>query len=203
LDLLDALTSRVTVFTFDQIARTWWAGTNPRAAKKRLLKLQEGGFVERAKVNVLPIPPLPGPIVAWSPGDPPPPFEKVAWSLQKRWAKAAKPTPIVTATKFSANLFGTFAGPLTDVVAASHDCCHSEVYLIYRRERPDEARLWRSELALTNRKAGLFTKDPDAVLLDAERQVVKVVENGGKYDASRVRAFHFFCEAKAVRYEIW
>ena len=203
LEILEALTLKVRIFTLRQIASAWWnEGKHQLAnARRRLTVLSSAGLLDRYVINAHPLIPLPRPVSTWLPGDEHPDVQAISWKLQRRWTKPSQPTTTFVATKKSANLFASYAGTPPSVLQVSHDLHQSAVYLSYRRQDPELAQRWLGEDALT--KAGYGVKDPDAYLLDDDGSPFRVVEFGGKYDARRVRDFHDHCEERSLAYELW
>ncbi len=105
------------------------------------------------------------------------------------------------ASRLAANLYGSSAGHLPDLNHRDHDLLLGQVYLVFRTARPTEARQWIGED--TRPKAGYRIKDPDAFLVDAAGEVVRVIESAGRYSASQVESFHDHCAEHGLPYELW
>lgn len=116
-DLLNALTTRVRLFTAEQSSRLLWpGGTTPLAlVRRRLRALCEAHLLEERPILAEPLLALRAPIVAWSAGDRAPDFHAVAWRLQSRWTETARETVVYIATEFAADTFGGVAARLPPV----------------------------------------------------------------------------------------
>lgn len=167
------------------------------------MELTNAGFLECEQVLSPPMIELPGPVAVWEPGQPEPNAQVVSWQLVSRWPKLdALPIMLYFATETTHNQYGgarTPHRPKADQVC--HDLHVAELYLKFRRERPEDAARWIGEDA--RRKSGRFLKDPDALLDRGPNASPHVVEFGGRYDAKRVAAFHKDCAQRGRSYELW
>ncbi len=114
-----------------------------------------------------------------------------------------KPTRVVLAAKTANDIFG---GPTSRPRFSSHHATHdlhlAEVFLLFRRLRPDDAADWLGEDI--REKSGFRLKDPDALIEHGDGRRPLVVEFGGRsYDAMHLRTFHEDCEARKRDYELW
>ena len=105
------------------------------------------------------------------------------------------------ASRLAANLYGSSAGHLPDLNHRDHDLLLGQVYLVFREARPAEARRWIGEDSLP--KAGYRIKDPDAFLVDAAGDVIRVIESAGRYSPRQVESFHDHCVEHGLPYELW
>lgn len=203
LQILEALTVKVRMLTIEQIAETWWPPGRYQVtnARRRMVRLVRAKLVLRYRINIHPRIPLNAPVAEWKPGDDSPEFAAVSTMLKNRWTLPAEPTSVFLASKRSANLFGTYAGPLKDPVQATHDVHLSDIYLWYQQHKPWFCDSWIGEDAL--KKAGTGVKDPDAFLVRPDGEVSRVIDFGGKYSADRVKEFHGHCAARSLPYELW
>jgi hypothetical protein len=205
-EILDALATRVRALSVDQLVRGWWPGVaNPATqARRRLKVLAEAGYVQETLVHVSPGLPLAGPLMTWVDGDSTPDFGALAYQLQTRWSPAPpKPIKVVLSTVFANSLFG---GPASRTRFTSHHATHdlhlSEIYLIFREIRPEEAASWLGEDV--REKSGFRLKDPDAIIDRGPEARPLVVEFGGRsYDANHLRTIHDDCAARGRDYELW
>ncbi|WKZ57700.1 MAG: hypothetical protein QY326_03275 [Bdellovibrionota bacterium] len=83
----------------------------------------------------------------------------------------------------------------------SHDVRLAEVYLLFRRTRPDAARHWLAEAELLARGFGDNAPLPDAMV--ASRGGRLVIEVLGQYPATKLAEFHEWCDAEEISYEFW
>lgn len=203
MDVLRTLALRVRCLSLDQIARVWWpdARNQEDAVRARLRTFERAGLLRRVTVDAAPRLDLEGPILAWSVGEAKPDCGAMSWQLRKRWGKLTSPLPLYVATAHGANLFGAFADRPPRENDVDHDLHLSEVYLYYRRRRPQEAGHWLGEAVFP--KAGKNIKDPDAFIVDEGLRPIRVVEFGGRYDQRRVAAFHDHCADQELPYELW
>jgi hypothetical protein len=202
LDIVETLTRRVRLLSVEQIAHIWWPGAKTqRIAQRRLRRLVAANLIDLTVVNVHPPADQIRPLAAWSPGEDDPDPDSIASKAQSRWLAPAVPQEVCTATRLAANLFGSTAGRLPAVNHRDHDLLLGEVYVAYRVERPEEATCWVGEDALP--KAGYRVKDPDAFLVDAQGEVLRVIESAGRYSARQVWSFHAYCFECSLPYELW
>ena len=205
-EILGSLARKVRAFTIDQLARGWWSHTDLSGtlARRRMTRLADAGYVKRMLVHASPPLALSGPLAVWSEGQPTPDFGSLAWKLQSRWpSRAPQPTDVVLAAKAANDMFG---GPTTRPRFSSHHATHdlhvSDIYLIYRATRPDDAARWLGEDI--REKSGYRLKDPDVLIDRDDCCRPLVVEFGGRsYDATHLRTFHEDCESRGRDYELW
>jgi hypothetical protein len=144
------------------------------------------------------------PVLVWRPGEPDPPYEAIAYRLRQRWkSSVARPCMAVVATAKLAAQLGTRWRPgLKNRLQATHDIGVSQMWLeLHRPHSPNSANspsaglaaAWRSEDQLAHTRRG--ERCPDEFLVDAQEQVVAVLEFGGSYRSDRVRDFHEDCAA--------
>lgn len=209
--LIAALCGPVRVFSWDQV-RTWWPGfetgseSGRRAALRRLSLLIQRGLLVRHRFTARPTLWLTGPIACWSPGEPPCDFDRLARRLARRWREPPVTTTMYRATRRAVNLFGgVHRHRPAPGYQVSHDLGLSAVYLHYLRHRPDEVARWKGEDELPRAHAGSpGRKRPDAVLA-VRKRLVRAIEFGAAYPASRLREFHDDCAGRTppLAYEVW
>lgn len=204
-DILATLTRRVRVLSVDQAARTWWAGSRHAKtnARRRLGQLAEAGWLDCFREFVQPEVSLSEPLVRWRPGEPQPDFGPIAYALSLRWRERGSLQWFAAATEAAARRFGGYGGRRPRRSELTHDLHLSAVYLQLRQRAPDRAAKWISEAELADRlPRGSGEKLPDAVIEEGDARTV--VELGGSsYDAGKLEAFHAYCEAAIMAYEIW
>lgn len=205
-EILEALACRVRLFALDQIATAWWPTVSNAGAfaRRRLTALTAAGWLHATHVHVARMLELAAPLQVWSPGEPDPDCAVIARRLAARWESDRPPTrfSVYSATRQTLDEFGGPVRPKRlDTLYATHDLNLAGVFLLFRQERPDEARAWIGEDLRP--KAGYKLKDPDAVLQFADGRPELVVELGGKYPEPEVRAFHADCARRGRRYELW
>ena len=203
-ELTTALACHVRLFSFEQIARTWWPDSESarRNARRRLGELCDRTLLTRLEVQARPLLALAAPLVRWCPGLPPEDFSALAWKLWKRWQEPPVRTTVFVAGSSLVNrLGGVSTGTLHNLAAISHDLHVAEVYLRLLRSEPELARLWVGEDLLAPTREG--QKLPDAILHDTLGRPQLVLEFGGAYPPERLRAFHEDCDKRGLPYEIW
>lgn len=202
LDIVETLTRRVRLLSIEQIAHIWWRCADARrAARRRLRRLAAAGLVIRTVVNTHPLLDISEPLAAWSPGAEEPDFTDVSRQAKARWCWPSVPSEVFYASRLAANLYGSSAGQLPDLNHRDHDLLLGQVYLVFRAVRPAQARQWIGED--TRLKAGYRIKDPDAFLVDAAGEAVRIIESAGRYSASQVESFHDHCVEHGLPYELW
>jgi hypothetical protein len=202
LDIAETLTRRVRLLSIVQIKRIWWPqASSLRIVRRRLRRMATAGLIARTIVNVHPLLDVAEPLAVWVPGREEPDFRSVSEQAKTRWPLPSIPQELFYATRLAANLFGSSAGRLPELIQRDHDLLLGQVYAVFRTARPIEARGWVGED--TRPKAGYRIKDPDAFLLDAESKVTRVIESGGRYSARQIENFHEHCVQYGLPYELW
>ncbi|MEQ9094958.1 MAG: hypothetical protein RIE32_01695 [Phycisphaerales bacterium] len=175
--------------------------------------LVEAGLLRAITVPSTPVLALEGPVFAWSPGDPAPNFDTVAYALQTRWGDAdEQPTRAYAATfKAAASFGGRGRNRYTRLEQATHDLHVTELYIRIRQEEPEIANHWVGE-DLIAPELERFEKLADAEIRDGD-QTLLYLEFGGRYGAREVRKKHEFFSGEPLRpggprrtpapYEIW
>ena len=203
-EIVTDLCSKVRFFSLEQIAGAWWRGKSDGngQAWKRLNRLSENGWLTISRVLARPILSLEKPILEWHPDHPRPIFSAVSKALKSRWKESAREVVVFLAGRQAKAIFGgQVLGVVKNLCQTTHDLHVAEVYLLYRREKPDVAKQWVGEDAIAlERKSG---KVPDALIRDADGSTLRAVEFGGAYAAERVEAFHLHCEQQGIPYEMW
>lgn len=202
-EILILLCSKVRFFCLEQIARTWWTDKprEVRRARQRMLALAGEGWLKPTTVLARPLLDLSQPIIEWHPGKHAPAFAGVSGELQRRWRLPARKTEVFPASQKAAAIFGgTAVGLVKHLCQATHDLHVSEVFLFYRRNRSDLARLWVGEDSVADDQNA--SKRPDAILRD-HGNVLRVIEFGGSYKPGRLQAVHEQCFKRQHPYEIW
>lgn len=202
LDILETLTRRVRLVSIDRIRRIWWSRqATCRNARRRFRQLARAGFVQRRIVNVDSPIEVRVPLAAWRRGMPSPDPLAVSRADRKRWHGTAMPTELFTATRRTANLFGSSAVGLPKLFQRDQSLLLAEVYVLYRTTRPELAQDWLGEDALC--KGGYRIKAPDAFLVDDCGKPYRVIKAGGLYAPRRIEAFHEQCVLDDLSHELW
>lgn len=202
--ILTTLASHVRLLSFGQIADAWWPGTNAgqRHLRRRLRELCNRQLLARLEVQARPLLPLATPVATWHPGQAPPDYGPLAWTLWKRWQTPPQRTVVYVARPQLTNRLGGVAtGTLHNLAAVSHDLHVAQLYVRLLIHEPELARLWVSEDVLAPTRIG--QKLPDAVLQDSSGRPRLVMEFGGAYPPERLAAFHEDCAHRRLPYEIW
>jgi hypothetical protein len=200
-EILQTLTCFVRVLTLSQVARTWWPGSTSHSAKRRLEQLHTARLIDLYLGLVHPELALEAPLLEWSPGELAPNFEKTSYRLKRRWALAPVATWCAIATRSSAVQFGGFGGRFPRDSELTHDVHLSAIFLGLRRRSPETAALWKSEAAIRREAGRARGPRPDAFI--ELPTGTRVVEFGGAYSASKLEAFHCYCESQGLPYELW
>lgn len=203
--VLDALTLRVRLLSVAQVARTWWPDSRHRNAHARrvLRNLEREGLIRRTTLCAHPELSLTTPVSTWSPGLRPPEASQLSRSLQRRWCDPPLLVDVALATQAAANFFGGVARTDPKRVEQTHDLHLSTVFLVHRSRDPLLVSHWISEGRIhRSRPDAPGEKLPDA-MIQLPNGARRVIEFGGAYRPPKLQAFHAFCEARALPYEIW
>lgn len=191
------------MLTIPQLARTWWktTGSAGAAARRRLETLQQDGLIALLPLTAHPELPLSAPVIAWKPGTQTPNLGAASYQLKHRWSSSPRPVPAIIATTTAARLFGGHGGRWPRESEQTHDIHLSTVYLHYRKTRPALASSWVSEAQIYDAREDKDQKLPDAMItVDGNPHVI---EFGGAYSRAKLEAFHGYCEALELPYEVW
>ena len=202
LDILQTLTRRVRLLSADQARRIWWPRqVTGHYAHRRLCQLAEARFVEIWIVNVHVSPTVRSPLAAWRPGRPTPDPLAVSEAARDRWLGAALPTQLYTASRRTANLFGSTAVGLPELNLRDHCLLLAEVYATYRARRPKLAQRWLGEAALTTDEYPI--NSPVAFLVDDRGEPACVIKSAGRHVPRQIEKFHTNCAEHDLPYELW
>ena len=201
-EILQAMVTKVRLFSLRQIAEHWFCG-DVANTRRRLRLLQARLLVEQISVRSRTLPEFAEPLIRWRPGQPEPRFEAVAYALQNRWnGRPVRESAAFIATVQASQLYGGVQrGELKNRLQATHDLGVSAVWLTLRQNAPKLAASWCGEDLLASTRRG--QKLPDSFLLDAHGNVAAAIEFGGSYDAQRVEAFHLDCDDRSLPYQLW
>ena len=202
LNIAAALTRCVLLMTLSQIGHVWWPElVSQRPIRRELRRLRDGGLLRRAIINAHPRLAIKSPVFVWEPSQSEPDFKRVAERIRSRWRNGGEPTEVYWASSQAANLFGSDAGQLPNVLHRDHDILLSEVYVFYRLRCPELVHRWAGEDVFP--KAGFRIKNPDAFLLDDSGKPMRVVESAGRYGIRQIESFHQHCVERDLPYELW
>lgn len=196
---MHALARRVRLFTVDQIARTWF--NSRRAARARLGTLETAGYVHMRDALLHPELALEGPVAAWQPMQPTPPFGRIAHRLRTRWTGVVTPETVVVVSQGAATEFGGVPAPPLRTDELTHDAHLAAVYLLYRRDQPELARTWIGERIIKKTRPARSGPVPDASIRDGRQR--RFIEFAGAYPKDRLETFHEFCAGSQTAYELW
>jgi hypothetical protein len=202
--LIDALASKVRMFSAEQIARSWWPDSESgrNNCRNRLRELTARGLLNRTQIFCPPLLPLREPVYCWQPGKEPPNFGALSWQLQSRWTKEPRPTTVYLASPRAVKLFGgTADGKIKNIFQATHDVHLAGVFLRLLETAPRLAASWVGEDVLAPTR--VRQKLPDAILHDDQGRPRLVIEFGGSYPPERVADFHQDNLARGLPYEMW
>lgn len=202
LDIIETFTCRVPLLILEQVTRLWWSDcTGDRTARSRLESLQRDGWVERYVVNVAPTPSTVIPLFTWGPEEESPDVSAIAERLCHRRRLAARPTEILTATSSASALMGGSAHGLRPLGYRDHHTRFAAVYVHYRTTKPNLAKDWVGEQALSKRLPRQHT--PNAILQRPDGTPYRLIHMPGPWSPSRLESFHESCEESDLPYELW
>lgn len=200
--IIKVLADSVRAMTLEQISEHWWTNTRwgRSRAKASMRELASNGWINLQNALVRKIHRPRCPLLVWKPGDVQPVFEQTARVLQRRAKFDAKFVTVAYASRRAVVFFGNGPAPSIKLTQLTHDLNVSEVYLHIFRGRESELR-WLSEDRLP--RSWPIRERPDAVLIDATGKVVRAIEYGGDYPASRLEQLHVSLAKAEIGYELW
>ncbi len=202
LDIIETLTCRVPMLTFEQATRLWWPDcTGDRTARRRLEKLVDAKWISWQIVNITPQPTVTEPLFAWAPGVEAPDAEALAEQSQARRRQAARPTNVLAALPSAAAMMGSTARGLPAPQRRDHYVSLASVYVLYRTKNPNLARQWMGEHARPS--SGHRQRTVDAVLLGPDAGPIGLIHVAGRWRPTQVERFHEFCQQSNLPYELW
>jgi hypothetical protein len=147
------------------------------------------------------------PIATRSPGGLVPDFGALAWQLELRWRTVkSRRVTVCWATSRAARLYGGMATFDRRSSQLEHDLGTASVLVRLHETRPELADQWVGEEILRRDfapQSRSMKKIPDGAIV-LNDQIVRVVEFGGKYSATRLRQFDaHFCRKHRIPYDLW
>lgn len=205
LELLDILANHVRFLALAQVARVWFAGQRHagRQAAQLVRKLASTGWLQVSDVFARPVEPLSGPLCQWQHAEPLPDFLDLSRRLRQRASLSAALTSVLRASTKTRALFAAGEFPTTRIklTQTTHDLQVAEVCLHYIKVEQTSCVRWVSEDALP--ETWPLQQRPDALLVDADGQLVRAVEYGGDYSYQRLAELHHALASIPLAYEIW
>ncbi len=204
-ELLEALALRVRAFSLEQIRRTWWSEVSSAAARSRLERLRLDGLVTLHRTLARAELELVRPLAVWQPGEAQPALAAVARLAHARWSTPPRSTLCAVATPATGVRFAGRGGRPPRESEWTHDLQLAQVYLLLRANDSRRARQWQNEDLAQRPKSTSPTageKLPDAIVEGAPgRTAIELV--GHSYGREKLEAFHDFCHANDLPYELW
>jgi len=194
--VLRELTWSVRVFTTTQVERMLRARYGGDISARSLIQRCRAENLIRVARTAVAFHEAGEPIASRERGQPAPRFGALAWQLEKRWRDlASRRVTICWATPRAARLCAGVAGFDRRVLQLEHDLGTASVLVSLHQAAPEIANQWVGEDILRRDFAPFCTalnKIPDAALLSGDH-IVRVIEYGGQYSATRLRQFdsHF------------
>lgn len=202
LDIVETLTRRVRLLSLSQLGRVWWPeASSHRVVRLAMRRLLHAELILRSVINAHPLLVIKGPLLAWMPGQDAPDSTAIGNRIKSRWHGAAEPIEVYWPSPLAANLFGSTARDLPALLHRDHDLLLSEVYVLYRTQRPQLATRWLGECVFP--QSGFRLKDPDAFLFGDDGRPARVIESAGRYGVAQVESFHEHCLEHDLPYELW
>lgn len=190
--LLDLLTSQVRAVSLPQAALA--LGSPLDSARRAADRLTRQGLIRVHSAMVPLVTVLAEPLLVWSPGDHAPNLREVHRRCQPRWRQHLVRTNVFRATELArSRCAGLLATRPERAGELGHDLHVTGVYLGLLINRPDEARRWKHEDALSTSERDAFDGHiPDAILTEPELMVIEIV--GRRYSpaklAEQFRSYH-------------
>lgn len=210
LDILRTLALKVRFLTSEQVATEWYdgGGNALSSAADMLADLESRQLVSRTTIEIRSAGCTEKPVFSWTPAAREPSvedWERLAERFAVRWSPRLLPVEVFSAAPRTANLFGARPVGAGRPCEWSHDYRLTEVFLRYRKASPDAAARWKGEAARPKWGRRIpRMKDPDAMLIDQECAIDKVIEVAGKYSPAHLVDLHQHCAGTAFeRLEQW
>lgn len=129
-------------------------------------------------------------------------FGNVAWKLEQRWHNASRHrATVLWATPMAVRFVGGVSGRLRQPLQLQHDLGVTEVLT---KSSMNKGEKWIGEDAYREFwQKNVRAKVPDAVVLNQNEQIGRVIEFGGRYSKERLRRFARYWMARGILYEIW
>ena len=197
LQIADALTIRVQLLDFRQLAMIWWE-RNETSARRRLATLVTAGVLERTIANASRT--GSGCVLAWTPGDRTPDFRELGERLRGRWRMPAKPVELFSATPFTANLFGSDIGRFTSIEERNRQLRLSQAFVNCATTRRIEVPQWHLRSHGNREESGHGR--PDVVISDSLGKSVHAIGMAST-SCRRMEELHAFCVGQELPYELW
>ena len=202
LDIIETLTCRVPLLTFQQATRLWWPDCmKDRTARRRFEKLSQSKWISQHVVNITPLSTVTEPLFAWAPGIEAPDAVALAQQAQARRRNAARPTQVLAASPPAAAMMGSTAHGLPAPQRRDHYVNLAAVYVLYRTKNPNLARQWVGEHARA--KSSFRQRTVDAVLRGPDASPIGLIHVAGRWEPHQVERFHDFCQQSNLPYELW
>jgi len=170
---------------------------------RRLNGMARRRLLARHRVSVALFQPE-APLVDWLPGIPEPAWHPIAWQLQRRYSVARTTRVWVAwATREAVALVGGVGGRLRQPMQLQHDLGVTAVYAVRQRQASTSTSWIGEDAYRTLIGSPKRSKIPDALIVDRDNQVRRVIEFGGLYSSKRLKSFHRYWARKRIPYEIW
>ncbi len=204
--LLRALALQTPCLTFAQIMRGWFEKNEDAhaATEQALGRLAGARLITQRVIEAHPLQILDKPLFTWRPGEAPPGERRLinlALRARERWQATYVATTFFTASPKAVRLFGAFHDARhTKHCEATHNLHLGEVFVRYLTLRPKLAAMWLGEAAFPVLGFDIKgMKDPDAFLVNAKGQAMRIVEFVGSYSAEHLQKFHEHCAGGAAQ----
>lgn len=170
---------------------------------RRLNRVARRRLLARHRVSVALFQPE-APLVDWLPGMPEPAWHSISWQLQRRSSLTRTARVwVMWATREAVALVGGVGGQLRQPMQLQHDLGVTAVYVV-RQAQASMDETWVGEDAFrTLVGSPKRSKIPDALIVDRDYKVQRVIEFGGLYGPKRLKNFHRYWARKHIPYEIW
>ena len=202
-EILVALVHRIRCINIKLASWSWPNGTNPTvSAKRRLKQLVRAGWLTEVKAYARPLIDLNEPVATWSLSEPVPEFGPISYHLKNRFMEPARSVAIFVATVQATKRFGGTAGRRPRSSEVTHDLGVASVFFKLKHESPERAARWISEAKIVARGNSPGVKVPDALVKERDGRSI-AIEFGGEYSKQKLQAFHQYCQANELGYELW
>jgi|GEM_PF-6228143 len=169
--------------------------------ERRFERLEASGLINRSRIPVARFR-LKRPMVTWPSDEAEAELRRAPHRLAKRWARLVhRHEEVVWISQRGIELHGGYGGFLRQRLQIQHDLGTAHVF--FRKSREDREKWMGEDWLRYSGQLSQLAKLPDAVLLDAQGRIEKLIEFASRYSKVTLIRLHRTCVRLGVAYEIW